>query len=146
MSAPPTRILSWQQLVLEVDPNFARERQQPWIYRESNGRLFYAPPDPYAPLPSADLGNDGGVLYLIDGTGNGYPTSPDGLPWGAVWDNGDTIGIVPGATPQPGAGAMIFGRITASQLLLFGAGNLPTTPPPDGSLQLWNNGNLVCVA
>ena len=36
----PTRILSWQQQVLEADPNWQRLALQPWVYEFSNGRLF----------------------------------------------------------------------------------------------------------
>lgn len=37
---PPTRILSWNQVVREADPNFTRLSLQPWVYEYSNGRLF----------------------------------------------------------------------------------------------------------
>ena len=37
---PPTRILSWQQMVIDADPNWTRLSLQPWIYEFSNGRLF----------------------------------------------------------------------------------------------------------
>lgn len=40
MPAPPTRILSWQQMVLEVDPTYQRNSLQPWVFEFSNGRLF----------------------------------------------------------------------------------------------------------
>lgn len=37
---PPTRILSWNQMVREADPNYTRQSLQPWVYEFSNGRLF----------------------------------------------------------------------------------------------------------
>ena len=42
-SLPPTRIISWQQVVTEADPNYWPAKNQPWIYEMSNGRLFYQP-------------------------------------------------------------------------------------------------------
>jgi hypothetical protein len=39
----PTRILSWQQTVLEADPGYQRLSLQPWVYEFSNGRLFIDP-------------------------------------------------------------------------------------------------------
>ena len=141
---PPTRIISWEQQVLEADPYFARERQQPWIYTFSNARRFYAPVNAYAPLPDSGLFNDGGVLVLISGAS--WPTTDAGLLPGALWNNGLAIVVVPGATPQPGAPRMTFPGVTSSSLLLFGGANFATTPPPDGSLILWSNGGLVCVA
>ena len=40
--APATRQISFLQLAQEADPTYQREKQQPWIYSFSNGRLFYA--------------------------------------------------------------------------------------------------------
>ena len=37
---PPTRILNWNQLVREADPNYQRLSLQPWVLEFSNGRLF----------------------------------------------------------------------------------------------------------
>jgi hypothetical protein len=39
-SPPPTRILSWEQMCLEADPDFRRLSLRPWVYEFSNGRLF----------------------------------------------------------------------------------------------------------
>lgn len=44
---PPTRILSWQQLVLEADPDYQRLNQRPVVYQFSNGRTFVERPDIY---------------------------------------------------------------------------------------------------
>lgn len=144
MTVPSTRIMSWYQLVLEADPGFERARRQPWIYSFSNGRLFYSPVDPYAPLPSSGLWDDGGVLALFE-TGI-YPTSPEGLMPGELWVNGLTIAVIPGGVPQAGVAPMLFPGITADQLFLFGGANFQLTPPPEGSGIIWNDGNVVCVA
>ncbi len=45
---PPTRILSWLQMVVEADPNYEYELRRPVIYEFSNGRKFRAPANPYA--------------------------------------------------------------------------------------------------
>jgi len=42
-SPPPTRILSWLQMVREADPNFTRTSLQPVAYELSNGRVFVDP-------------------------------------------------------------------------------------------------------
>jgi hypothetical protein len=44
---PPTRIISFQQQVLEADPDWNRRRLRPWVYDFSNGRLFVWNPDVY---------------------------------------------------------------------------------------------------
>ncbi len=46
-SAPPTRILSFQQMVSEADPFYTIDKNRPWIYEFSNGRRFLQVPDPY---------------------------------------------------------------------------------------------------
>lgn len=51
----PTRILSWEQLCLEADPNYQRGLTRPWLYEMSNGRLFYQPWPLYAGYPTSDL-------------------------------------------------------------------------------------------
>lgn len=35
-----SRIISWQQLVQETDPNWQRKLQRPYWYEFSNGRRF----------------------------------------------------------------------------------------------------------
>ena len=40
---PPTRTLSWLQLVQEADPAFQTLLQRPVIYEFSNGRKFVQP-------------------------------------------------------------------------------------------------------
>lgn len=44
---PPTRIISFQQVVLDADPDWQQKRIRPWIYEMSNGRLFYKDPNVY---------------------------------------------------------------------------------------------------
>jgi hypothetical protein len=44
VSIPPTRILSWQQAVIEADPNWSRLNQRPTEYVFSNGRQFQRVP------------------------------------------------------------------------------------------------------
>lgn len=93
-----------------------------------------------------DFANNGGVLVLANDGSNGYPTSPVGLIVGAVWNNGTTIGVIPGVIPDPAAPPMYFGgEISAAQLLQYGGGNLPSTNP-NVKTQLWNNGGVICVS
>lgn len=123
----------------------------------------------FAPLPlwvwedNAFFYNDDGVLAM-NSHPPGWPIVPDGLPFGAVWDNGLTVAIVGGGgrafsrgfssgyragrsfNPNPAAPPLFFGAITAELLLALGGANLPTVEPPDGSLQLWNNNGLVSIA
>lgn len=152
MSAPPTRILSWQQLVLEADPLWQRENIQPWIYEFSNRRRFWQTIPTYTWEFTMGLGNDGGVLYLLPPFDSSYPTTDAGLRPGAVWSQAflgtdyTTIIVVPGGQPDNSIPDMYFGVVTALELLNYGGSNLPTSPPPGGSEQLWNNGGLVCVA
>lgn len=144
MTVPPTRILSWQQLVQEADPDFQRARLQPWVYSFSNGRLFYAPVPLYNFVFDSGLILDGGFLVLESTVG--WPTSTAGLQPGQMWSNGGFVSAIPGLTPQPGAPPLFLSAAVASQLLIAGAGNLPLTSPASGSTQLWLNGGFVCVA
>lgn len=77
--------------------------------------------------PGTNLINDGGWLQLVGA--QGYPTSESGLPPGAIWNNGQIVGVVPGAIPNPNALPVQYGQITAAQLLAMGGANLPTSPP-----------------
>lgn len=126
-------------------------------------RAYALPPDPLpVPYPRPDtsnqqtgllgLGNDGGVLYLTSPRGCGYPVTDAFLAPGMVWSQASlltgytTISVVPGGVPDTSIPDMFFGVVTYLDLLNYGGSNLPTSPPPDGSNQLWNNGGLVCVA
>lgn len=88
---------------------------------------------------------DNGGVVVVDPT-VGYQTDNAGLPAGTVWSNGGVVNVVPGITPSPTAPPLFFGTTTAQQLQLTGGGNLPTTAPTAGTLQLWNNGDEVCIA
>lgn len=44
---PPTVIKSWQQQVLEADPDYYRQLLRPVIYKFSNGRNFVKDPSVY---------------------------------------------------------------------------------------------------
>lgn len=46
-SLPTSRTLSWQQLVIEADPEWAKKYQRPVVYEFSNGRTFTDRPDRY---------------------------------------------------------------------------------------------------
>lgn len=52
-SPPPTRILSWNQIVRENDPNYTRLSLQPWVYEFSNGRLFVDTLPVYTPTSTS---------------------------------------------------------------------------------------------
>jgi hypothetical protein len=67
---PPTRILSWNQMVRVSDPGFTRLSLQPWVYEFSNGRLFVDPLPLYGNPPADDgwIDSDGNPMY--DNAGN----------------------------------------------------------------------------
>ena len=140
----PTRIISWQQLVLENDPDWVRQSLNPVVWEFSNGRRFVDPAQVYGTPAPSNLINDGGVLVLNDPTG--WPISKIGLLPNEVWSNGTVVCLADGSAPVPGAAALFFASITADQLLLFGGAGMPTSAPSTGSGQLWNNGNVVCIA
>ena len=109
-----------------------------WVNVAMGGEVWIAQP------LFGTFSNDGGVLVLLPP--GGYPSAPDGLPPGSVWSNGLAVSIIPGITPNPSAPPVYYGSITPVGLFSLGGGNLPTSPPTPGSLQLWNNGGLACVA
>lgn len=90
-----------------------------------------------------DIYNDGGVLAFSGNPASAWPSSPIGLPPGAVWNNGMTIGIVPGLsfTGPP----VFFAGSNSTSLLQTTGANYPTTQPTISG-QLWSNGGLVCIA
>jgi hypothetical protein len=133
---PPTRILSWSQIVRENDPNYTRLSLQPWTLEFSNGRLFVDPTPLYNyDFIAAGLVNNGGVLALSDA--GGWPTSDFDLEGGDVYSNGGEPTIM-GGFPALVAPPIFFGEISASALLQAGARGLPVIPPPVGSGILWN--------
>lgn len=64
---PPTRILSWQQLVIEADPYWSRNYRQPMNYEFSNSRRFYQFPPVYS-VPADTFYWDGPVPWDTPGT------------------------------------------------------------------------------
>jgi hypothetical protein len=44
---PPSKTLSWQNLVQQADPNWLKGLTRPITYEFSNGRIFYADPSVY---------------------------------------------------------------------------------------------------
>jgi len=147
LTAPQNpRLLSWQQLVLEADPNWQRDNLQPWIYEFSNRRLFYATIPMYGPPTSGGLINDGGFLMLAGET-FGYPDSDAGLPPGSFYSNGLFVSLTPGAKPSPpSTPPLLFPGLSASGLLTFGPGTIVNSSAVPGSTQLFLNGGFVCVA
>jgi hypothetical protein len=146
LSAPQSpRILSWQQLVLEADPNWQRDNLQPWIYEFSNRRLFYATIPMYGVPADTGLFNDNGVVGLEPSAAILFPDSPVGLAPGTFWNNGLTIGITPGLHPIPSAPQLFFSSMTATTLILSQSANIPISPANVGTDQLWNNNNLLSI-
>lgn len=62
----PTRILSWEQLCLNADPDFTVNRDHPWVYEMSNGRLFYALYPRYGTAASGEFTLDDPNLGRLD--------------------------------------------------------------------------------
>lgn len=56
---PPTRLISWQQVVVETDPNYWQAKTRPWNYEFSNGRRFYATVPTYLPITGYLVDEDG---------------------------------------------------------------------------------------
>jgi hypothetical protein len=99
-------------------------------------------------IPVESLGNDdfiddNGLLVLrVEGV---YPTSPVGLPAGAIYSNSRVVSVVPGSVYDPASPPVYFGDTSAAYLAEIGGGALPPANPgtPD---QLWNNGGAVSIA
>lgn len=47
MPQPASRIISWQQLVQEADPDWLKDKLRPVRYEFTNGKIFVARPDEY---------------------------------------------------------------------------------------------------
>jgi hypothetical protein len=75
-----------------------------------------------------------------------WPTSPEGLPAGAVWVNGSSgwINVVAGFTSASLA-PTFAGFLTSVELLAYGASILPTTDPVVAG-QYWVNGSVVSIS
>lgn len=83
---PPTRILSWLQMVLETDPSFRRLSLRPWTYEFSNGRLFIESLPVYGSTGITDdfgtpIRDDFGTQIQSDTGGEG-PGEQTGFPFG----------------------------------------------------------------
>lgn len=83
---PPTRILSWEQMCLEADPNFRQRSLRPWIYEFSNGRLFVESLPVYGSFGITDdfgtgIRDDSGTQIQSDSGGAAAP-SGSGFPFG----------------------------------------------------------------
>ena len=89
------------------------------------------------------LWNDSGVLALTSNIG--WPITDTGLPAGSTWNNGSTITVVPGVTPNPGVPPMLLGSVSSSVLLSAGGGDLPLFDPNNIN-QLWNNSGIICIS
>jgi hypothetical protein len=83
---PPTRILSWEQMCIEADPDFLRLSLRPWVYEFSNGRLFvevqpiygtFAITDDFGTAITDDFGtpiqSDGGNSAAVTPSSGGFP-------------------------------------------------------------------------
>lgn len=156
-AAPPTRIISFQQLVQEADPAWNRLKQRPWIYEFSNTRRFLWRPDVYvapadgsAPLPPGSapvtqdiaLHNDGGVVYML--TPWEFPVTASGLLPGQIWWDGGVLAIVPGLAFDPSQPPLYLSS-PSWLVLLDGAASMPLSNPGHLDQRLWNNGGVVCI-
>ena len=141
MTAQVPRILSWQQLVLEADPDWQRSNLQPWIYSFSNTRLFYRQIPAYGTPPDSGLINNGGFL-VVSGT-EPYDV-PDPQTPNAIYTNAGFLSATSGTTYQ--IGLSIFYPCTLDQLLLIGPRAWPQSQPAAGSGQIWNQAGFACVA
>jgi hypothetical protein len=138
LNPPPTRLLSWSQLVREADPDYTRLSLQPWVFSFSNGRLFvdWLPLYDFGP-PGDGLTDNAGILGLT--SPNDWPTNTRGLQGGDLYSNGGVPQIFPGFTPGPPT-IIEFGDISADALLALGARGLPWTRPANPNGILWNPG------
>lgn len=138
-----SRIISWQQLVLENDPDWIRNSLYPRVWEFSNGRVFTDTVPLYSFTTTGGLINDGGFL-VPDGTGVALPTT-DPLQVNAIYANGNFLTMSSaGSTPQ--VGLSLFWPVTLDQILLIGGAGIATVAPAAGTSQLFLNGNFICVA
>ena len=88
------------------------------------------------PPSSAGLGNNNGVLYLT--SPSGWPTADLLVPAGGYYSNGGECTIAAGVFTLDMAVPIVFGTMSATQLLTLTARGLPQIAPPVGSGILWN--------
>lgn len=84
---PPTRILSWEQMCIEADPDFLRLSLRPWVYEFSNGRLFIEANPVYGSQGITDdfgtgITDDFGTQIQSDGGTQGVQSPTGGFPFG----------------------------------------------------------------
>lgn len=155
---PPTRIISYQQLVVEADPDWQRLKQRPWIYQFSTGRRFLGRPDIYtapangsAPLPpgaaptvqSVALLNVGGAVHMT--TPWEFPVTASGLLPGQIWWNAGVLTIVPGL-PFDVTQPQLFLSDPSWLVLLDGAAAMPLSNPGKHNKRLYRGGsNIVSI-
>lgn len=137
----PTRLISWQQLVLENDPDWVRGSLNPLVWEFSNGRLFSDPPQVYAPLPDSGLALDGNFI-IIDGAELALSSVDTGVP-GALFLNDNFICTSKSTVYQ--RGLSLYYPCTLDQLMLLGGIAWPPSAGA-GSGQIFNNGGFACVA
>ena len=98
-------------------------------------------------LPAAGLWDDGGILCV---TPDALWPGPDGLGAGAIYSNNGVASARPGGTLDISAPPVLFGGVTAAELLALDSGELRWTAPPPGSGILWVPGGIlggdICVA
>ena len=94
-------------------------------------------------LSDVFLYNDGGVLCVMDAAG--WPAYDVSMMPGDFYSNGGVVSIVSGGT-WDGTPQILFGNITAADLLARGGNSLTTVEPIAGSFVLWNNGDEVWIA
>lgn len=144
---PPTRLISWQQLVLDADPDWYPRYQRPWIYEWSNGRRHYQSlPYPNTILNSG-LANDNGVLILQNPQAAwAYGVSPGGFYSnnGVVSINNNTsVGLSYSREAQS-----IFFNQGINDATLWSDVDSQWLPEADPLqyLQLWNNNGEVNIS
>ncbi len=154
---PPTRIISWQQLTQDADPEWNRQKQRPWIYQFSNGQRFLGRPDVYTapadgipPVPPGPppivqpvlLLSDAGVVFMD--TPWEFPVTSSGLLPGQIyWDGGVLAAVTPylfDPTQPP-----LYLSDPSWLVLLSGAYSMPASNPGNHDQRLWTNGGVVCA-
>ena len=141
-SPPPTRILSWSQMVREADPNYTKLSLQPWIFEFSNGRLFVDWMPLYSDTTVAGLSDVGGVLHVDPGFG--WPVSSSGLVAGDLWSDAGVARCVGPTSPYAGAQPVFLDQTGAAALLMLGGADLPLLAPRAAD-QIWNDGGTLKV-
>lgn len=138
----PTRIISWQQVVLDADPDWYPRYQRPWIYEWSNGRRHYQ----QLPYPNTilfgGLEDDNGVVILSNPSAN-WPPFAVINGW---YNNNGAIGIDGGVTY--GYGPPIFWNIGLNDAVLQSFIDPLGLPDSDPGVynQLYNNNGELAIS